>query len=110
MMRQDPSRGIDRDGYDLVGRIMGDFFDVHPAFGRYNKSDTRCPAIEQHREIEFLFDVAAVLDIQAVYPLSCGARLRCYKCGGEDFPGLSGHFVHCFWKAVPRPCTRPTFP
>src|SRR5258708_37492721 len=104
MMRQDPSRGIDRDGYDLVGRIMGDFFDVHPAFGRYNKSDTRCPAIEQHREIEFLLDVAAVLDIQAVELLSCGASLRGDKLVGQPFPGISGHLRGGFWKADPPPC------
>jgi hypothetical protein len=98
VMRHDPSRGIDRKGHDLVGRIMRDLFDVHPTFGRDNKGHARCLAIDQHREIEFLLDVAAVLDIQAVDLLTCRTGLRGDKRVAEHFPGVCGHFVDGFGK------------
>ena len=72
---------------------MRNLFDVHPTFGRDNKGDARCLTIDQHREIEFLLDVAAVLDIQAVDLLAGGAGLRGDECIAEHFPGERGHLV-----------------
>ena len=77
---------------------MRNLFDVHPTFGRDNKGDARCLTIDQHREIEFLLDVAAVLDIQAVDLLSCRTGLRGDKRVTEHIPGVCGHFVDGFGK------------
>ena len=75
MMRHDAGRGIDGDGQDLFRRLVRDFFDVHAAFGRDHERDARGLAIDQHRQIEFLGDRRAVLDIEAVDLLALGAGL-----------------------------------
>ena len=74
MMRHDAGRRIDREGHDLLGRVMGDLLDVHAAFGRDHEGDARGLAVDQRRQIELLGDVRAVLDIEAVDLLAGLAR------------------------------------
>jgi hypothetical protein len=52
-----PVAGIDREGHDLLGRVVRDLLDVHAAFGRGDEGDAAGLAVDQHREIEFLGDV-----------------------------------------------------
>ncbi|KAF0128078.1 MAG: hypothetical protein FD148_1880 [Methylocystaceae bacterium] len=66
VMRHQPRRRIDREGHDLLGRVMRHLFDVHAAFGRDHIGDARRRAVDQHREIEFLVDRGAVFDVEAV--------------------------------------------
>ena len=76
VMRHQPRRRIDREGHDLLGRVMRDLLDVHAAFGRDDEGDARGRAVDQHREIEFLVDVGAVLDVEAVDLLAGLAGLQ----------------------------------
>ncbi len=45
---------------------MRHFLDVHAALGRGDERHPAGAAIDQQRQVEFLFDVGAVLDIEAV--------------------------------------------
>ena len=61
-----PVDRIDRNGHDLVRRIVRHVFDVHAAFGRDHDGDARGLAVDQHRQIEFLVDRRAFLDVEPV--------------------------------------------
>ena len=63
-------RGIDREGNDLVGRIMRDLLDVHAAFGRNDESDAGRLAVDEHGQIELACNRRAVFDIEPVHLLS----------------------------------------
>ena len=71
-MRADAGHRIDRDGDDLVRRVVRDLLDVHAAFGRDHDRDARGCAVDQHREIELLVDRRAFLDVEAVDRLPFG--------------------------------------
>ncbi len=45
---------------------MGDFLNIHAAFGRYDERDPAAGAIDQQGKVEFLVDVGAVGDVEAV--------------------------------------------
>ena len=62
---------------------MRDRFDVHAAFGGDDEGDVAGLAIDQHGEVEFLFDVGAVFDVDAVDLLAGRARLRGDKVMAE---------------------------
>ena len=75
MMRADVRHRIDRDGDDLLRRVVRDLLDVHAAFGRGDDRDARGLAVDQHREIELLLDRRAVLDVEPVDLLALRAGL-----------------------------------
>ena len=77
---------VDDDVLDLLGRVVGDGFDVHAAFGRDDEGDAAIGAVDQQRAVQFTLDVGAVLDIEAVDLLAGVARL-----GGDQ--GVAQHFL-----------------
>jgi hypothetical protein len=77
LVRADVRNRIDRDGDDLVWRVVRDLLDVHAAFGRGDDRNARRLAVDQHREIELLLDRGALLDVDAIDLLSHRAGLKC---------------------------------
>ena len=55
-MRADIGGGIDREGDDLLRRVVRHLLDIHAAFGRDHEGDARGLAIDQQREIELALD------------------------------------------------------
>ncbi len=84
VMRADVCDRIDRDGDDLVRRVVRDLLDVHAAFRGGDDRDARRLTVDQHREIEFLLDRRAVLDIEAVDDLSFRPGLVRHQRRAED--------------------------
>ena len=75
VMRHDAGRRIDREGHDLLRRVVRDLLDVHAARGRHHEGDARGLAVDQRREIELAVDGRAFLDIEAVDLLAVRAGL-----------------------------------
>ncbi len=75
VMAHDAGRRIDREGDDLLGRVVRDFLDVDAAFGRNHERHFGGFAVDQDREIELLVDVGAFLDVEAVDLLAVRAGL-----------------------------------
>ncbi len=92
-MRADVRHRIDRDGDDLVRRVVRDLLDVHAAFGRGDDRDARDFAVDQHREIELLLDRGALLDVDAVDLLALRAGLQRDESRTEHLPGELLYFV-----------------
>ena len=86
-------RRIDRDGDDLVRRVVRDLLDVHAAFGRHHDGDARGGAVDQHREIELLLDGGAFLDVEPVDQLALGAGLMRDQRRAEDAGRFLLHVV-----------------
>ena len=64
VMGLDAGGRIDREGVDLLRRVVGDLLDIHAAFGRDDEGDAARRAVDQRREIELGGDVGAFLDIE----------------------------------------------
>ena len=75
VMRTDVRHRVDGDGDDLLRRVVRDLLDVHPAFGGDDDRDPRALPVDEHRQVEFLVDRRAVLDVEAVHLLAGGAGL-----------------------------------
>ena len=88
MVRHQPGRRVDGDGLDLLGRVVGDRLDVHPAFGRGDDGDAAGLAVDQQREVEFLGDVDAVGDVEALDLLACRAGLDRDQSLAEHLLGM----------------------
>ena len=54
--------GIDFDPEDLVGGLLGDFFDVHAALSAGHDHHATYRTIEKNRQVQLALDVAAFLD------------------------------------------------
>ena len=74
VMRHQAGGGIDGDGLDLLRRVVGDRLDIHAAFGRGDDGDAAGRAVDQQRQVEFLFDVDAVGDVEALDLLALRRR------------------------------------
>jgi hypothetical protein len=72
MVRHDAGGRIDREGDDLFGRVMRDVSMSMPPSVETTKATRRRFAVDQQREVEFLLDVRAVLDVEAVDLLAGG--------------------------------------
>ncbi len=90
----DAGGGVDVEGQDFLGRVMRDILDVHAAFGGADKADAAGLPVDQQREIEFARDVAAVLDIDAVDLLACGAGLDRDQRAAQHLRGLGRGLAH----------------
>ncbi len=88
----DPDPGIDVDGDDPLGRVVGNGLDIHAAFGRDDEGDLAGLAIDEQRAVELARDVGAVLDIEAVDGLAGGAGLFGDERMAEHFFGVGNHF------------------
>jgi hypothetical protein len=71
-------RRVDRHFEDLLRILGGNLLDLHPAFGGGHHRHARARSVDQHAEIEFAGDVAALLDVDA-------GDLPAFR------PGLLGH-------------------
>ena len=60
-------RRVDRLLHDLLGRLVRHRFDIHAACGRRDNGNAAHGAVDQHREIELAFDVAAILDVEPLH-------------------------------------------
>src|SRR5690606_22662685 len=93
VVRHDAGGRIDREGDDLLGRVVSDILDAHAAFGGDHESNPRGLAIDQRGEIEFLVDVGAVLDIEAVDLLAGRAGLHRHQRRAEHLAGEALYFA-----------------
>ena len=75
VVRHQAGRRIDGDRLDLLRRVVGDRLDVHAALGRGDDGDAAGLAVDQQREVEFLGDVDAVGDVEALDLLALRAGL-----------------------------------
>ena len=96
VMRHDAGRRIDREGEDLLGRLVRHFLDVHAAFGGDDEGDARGFAVDQRRQIEFAVDGRAFLDVEPVDLLAVRAGLMGDQRQAEDARGFLLHVVDGF--------------
>ena len=88
-----PCTGIDRDLVDLLGRLRGDFLDVHAAFAGGHQHHALRAAVDDHADVELLADVRAFLDQQPPHLLAFGAGLVRLQLHAEDRGSRAAHFV-----------------
>jgi hypothetical protein len=72
---------------------MRDFLDVHAALGRDDECDTAGGAIDEQREVEFLGNVGAVGDVEAVDLLAGITRLDRHQRVAEHVGGVRADLV-----------------
>ena len=82
--------GVDVEGQDLFGRVMGDVFDRHAAFGRTDEGDAAGGAVDQDGEVKLAGDVGAVFDIDAVDLLARRAGLHGDQGAAQHLAGKLG--------------------
>ncbi len=87
------------DGDDFLRRLLGDFLDVHPAFGRDDERRAGFLAIDQHRKIKLACDVGTVFDVNAVDLFSRLARLFGDERRAEHLLGEGRRFLRRFREA-----------
>ena len=68
-------RRVDLDADDLLGRLRGDFLDVHAARGRGDERDAAGVAIEQQAQVQLALDLRAGLDVDLVDRQAVADRL-----------------------------------
>ena len=74
---------------DLFGRLVGDFLDLHAAFGADHDHRTFGRAVDNHPEIQLALDLEPLLDEHALHFLACRPRLVGHElhadhvCGGR---------------------------
>ena len=85
--------GIDRLLDDLVRRVVRHRLDIHAALGRGDDRDAAHRAIDQQREVELAFDVAAFLDIEPLDGLARWAGLLGHQVVAQHGGGIGAHFL-----------------
>ncbi len=80
----------------FFGRLVGDFLDVHAAFGGNHESHARGFPVDQRGQIEFAVDGRAFLDVEPVDLLAVRAGLMGNQRRAEDARGFLLHVVDGF--------------
>ncbi len=88
-----PVGRVDEHLVDLLGRLRGDFLDVHAALGARHQHDALRAAVDDHADVELLLDVGALLDQQPAHLLPAGAGLVRDELHAEDLAGALLHLV-----------------
>ena len=78
---------------DLLGRLGGDGLDVHAALGTGHQRDALRAAVDDHADVEFLFDVRAFLHQQPAHLLPARAGLVRDQLHAEDLGRALLHLV-----------------
>ena len=99
MMRHHASRGVHREGNDLFRGRMGDFLNIHAAFGRDDKSDSSRRTVHEDGKIEFFRNIRTIFNVEAVNLLTVRARLNGNQRVAKHFLSELLHFVDGFGKA-----------
>ncbi len=79
-------RRLDDQGVDLFRAVGSDFFDVHAAFARGHQRDLLRNTVHHQRNVQFLLDVGAFFDQQAVDLLAFRAGLVLVDGAGSLHP------------------------
>ena len=88
-----PVDRIDEHPVDLLRRRGRHRLDVHAAFRARHQAHALRGAVDDHRDVELLLDVGALLDQQPAHFLARRIRLVRDELHAEDLAGLSAHFV-----------------
>lgn len=84
---------VDGDGVDLLGRVVGDSFDVHAAFRGNHESNLADGTVNQQRAVELAGNVRAVFDVETVDLLAGFTGLRRYQRVAEHVLRVGNDFV-----------------
>jgi hypothetical protein len=87
--RPDAGGGVDREGVDLLGRVVRDLLDVHAALGGGDHRDHARLPVDQQGEVEFLGDGRALFDVEAVDLLALGTGLVGHQHAAEHLLGVA---------------------
>ncbi len=93
VVRHQAGRRIDGDRLDLLRRVVRDRLDIHAAFGRGDDGDAAGFAVDQQRQVEFLGDVDAVGDVEALDLLAGRAGLDRDQGLAEHLRGMRADLV-----------------
>jgi hypothetical protein len=96
-----PVAGIDREGDDLLGRVVGHLLDVHAAFRRDDKGDSAGLAVHEGGQVELGLDLRAVLDVETVDLLAGRPGLRRHQGAAEHLARKGLHLVDRLGDAHP---------
>ncbi|MPN58270.1 hypothetical protein SDC9_205973 [bioreactor metagenome] len=72
---------------------MGNFLDIHAAFGRRHDGDALGSTIGQCSNVVFMLDVSAFLDQQVAHLLTFRSGLMSDELHAEDLGRILAHFV-----------------
>ena len=75
---------IDEDLVNFLGRLRGDFLDVHAAFRARHQHHALRPPIDDHPDVKLFADVRAFFDQQAPHLLPLRSRLVSDELHAED--------------------------
>ncbi len=78
---------------------MRDRLDIHAAFGRNHEGRLAGRAVNQHRDVEFLLDIRAVFDVEAVHLLAGRAGLHGDERVAQHFLGVGLNLGNRFGEA-----------
>src|SRR5690606_23509264 len=84
---------IDEHLVDFLGRLGGDFFDVHTAFAGGHQRHALGAAIDDHADVQFFLDVGAFLDQQTTDLLAFGAGLVRHQLHTEDIVRVFANLI-----------------
>src|ERR1700738_406349 len=76
VVAHDAGGGIDREGHDLLRRVVRDVLDIDAAFGRDHERYFGGFAVDQDRQVKLLVDVGAFLDVEPIDLLAVRSGLR----------------------------------
>src|SRR5437660_7883577 len=94
VMRHDAGCGIDGEGEDLFWPLASDLFDIHASLGRHHERNARSNAVDQRRQVEFLFYRRTFFDVEAVDDLALGAGLMGDERRAQDAGRLAGRLLN----------------
>ena len=103
MERLESGRGIDRDGEDLLGALLRDLLDVHPALGRGHRHHPPGSPVDEHGNVVLARDVAALLDVEPPHGPPRGPGLLREEHPAQHRTRVRPHLVEGAGNAHPAP-------